>query len=196
MKAYYNETGKAGEIVNSSKSSTSTSKDSAESLTAIQKSTDELKESADALLETGSKSLFKDTDEGVDTDALYKAVSNFVDDYNSVISSTEEANTKSIASRSSNLITSTSAYEKQLNNIGITVNDDFTLSLDKDTFKKAEISAVKSLFSGAGSFGYKTSAQASLINFAADTESLRANTYNYTGAYNTYNSGNLFNSYF
>lgn len=196
MKAYYNETGKARELVNNSKSSTATSKDSTEALASIQKSTDELKESADALLETGNKSLFKETDEGVNTDALYKAVSNFVDDYNSVISSTEDSNTKSIASRSSNLITATSAYEKQLSNIGITVNDDFTLSINEETFKKAENSAVKSLFSGAGSFGYKTSAQASLINFAADTEASRANTYNYTGTYNTYNSGNLFNSYF
>ena len=196
MKAYYGQTGKASELVSKTKNSTSTSKDSAEALTSIQKSTDELKEAADALLETGSKSVWDKGEEGVDTNAVYKAVNQFVKDYNSVISSTEDSNTKTIASRSSNLITATSAYEKQLSKIGITINDDFTLSLNEETFKKSDMSSVESLFSGAGSFGYKTSAQASLINFAADTEASRANTYNYSGTYNTYNSGNLFNSYF
>ena len=197
MKAYYGETGKADELIKSSKNnSTATSKDSSESLASIQKSTDALKESADALLEKGSKSVFQEGEDGVDTDAVYKAVNNFVKDYNSVISSTEESNTKAIATRSANLINSTTAYSKQLGKIGITVNDDFTLSLNEETFKKADMNSVESLFSGAGSYGYKTSAQASLINFAADTEASRANTYNYNGTYNTYNSGNIFNSYF
>jgi len=196
MKAYYSETGKANELVSQKKDSTSTSKDSSESLASIQKSTDALKESADALLEKGSKSLFKETEEGIDTKAIYNAVNDFIKDYNSVISNTEESNTKSIANRSANLITTTASYSKHLSNIGITVNDDFTLSLNEDTFKKADTTAIKTLFSGTGSYGYKTSAQASLINFAADTEASKANTYNYNGRYNTYNSGNIFNSYF
>lgn len=201
MKAYYDEPDKAGEAINNAKNqaskiSTSTARDSAETLSAIQKSTDGLKESADALLKTGSKSLFKKTDEGIDADAVYNAVNNFVKDYNSVISSTKDSNTKTIATRSAGLINATSSYENQLGKIGITINDDFTLSLNEDTFKEAEMSDVKSLFSGAGSYAYKASAQSSLINFAADTESSRANTYNYRGAYNTYNSGNIFNSYF
>lgn len=196
MKAYYGETGKANELVSKKKDSTSTSKDSSESLASVQKSTDALKESADALLEKGNKSVFKKGEDGVNTDEVYKAVNNFVKDYNSVISSTEESNAKSIATRSANLIASTSAYEKQLSEIGITIKDDFTLSLNEETFKKSDMKSVESLFSGAASYGYKTSAQASLINFAADTEASKANTYNYNGTYNTYNSGNIFNSYF
>lgn len=201
MKAYYNESGKSGEIINNTKNSssgisTSTANDSVETLSAIQRTTDDLKESSDALLKTGNQSLFRETDEGIDADAVYNAVNTFVKDYNSVISSTKESNTKTIANRSACLINTTSSYEKQLGKIGITVNDDFTLSLNEDTFKKAEMSDIKSLFSGTGSYAYKTSAQSSLINFAADTESSRANTYNYRGSYNTYNSGNIFNSYF
>ncbi len=209
MKAYYNESGKASELVNSTGNGTSTSKDSAEALTSIQKSSDELKESADALLETGSKSVFNETDitttdengnktttRGYDTDKIYKAVKNFVDDYNSVISSTEDSNTNSIASRSTGLITITDNNEKALNKLGITINDDFTLSIDETAFKAADMDSAKSLFSGTGSYAYRASAQASLINFAADTEVAKANTYNYTGSYNnTYNIGNLFNSY-
>lgn len=211
MKAYYSETGKAKELVSktNTKASTSTSKDSTEDLAKIQKSTDALKESADALLSTGTKSVFaqKDistTDEngtettkkGYDTNAIYKAVSNFVSDYNSVIKSTEGSNTNSIANRTNGLITATAANSKLLAKVGITVNSDFTLSLDEDTFKKADMNSAKSLFSGAGSYAYRSSAQASLINFAADTEASKANTYNYNGTYNnTYSNGNLFNSF-
>ncbi len=196
MKAYYSETGKAGEIVNNSKRSTSTSADSADTLTSIQKSTDELKESADALLAKGNKSVFKEQDGAINTDEVYKAVNDFVKDYNSVVSSTEDSNTKSIASRSMSMINTTASYEKQLSQIGITINDDFTLSLDEDTFKKADMSDVKNLFNDTGSYAYKTSAQSSLINFSADTEASKANTYNYNGTYNNaYNTGNLFNTY-
>ena len=58
MKAYYNETGNAKEVINKTKTNTSTSKDSTESLAEVQKTTDALKESADALLVSGSKSVF------------------------------------------------------------------------------------------------------------------------------------------
>lgn len=197
MKAYYGQTGKANEIVNNSKRTTSTSADSADTLTSIQKSTDELKESADALLEKGNKSVFKEQDGEINTDKVYKAVNDFVKDYNSVVSSTEDSNTKSIATRSMNMINNTSIYEKQLSQIGITINDDFTLSLNEDAFKKADMADVKNLFNNTGSYAYKTSAQSSLINFAADTEASKANTYNYNGTYNNaYNTGNLFNTYF
>ena len=209
MKAYYNETGKASDIVNKASSNNSTSKDSTESLAEIQKTTDALKESADALLVSGSKSVFNEKEittkdengvetakRGYDTDAIYKAVNNFVTDYNAVIKSTETSNTASIASRSTGLITATVANAKLLEKVGITINDDYSLSIDEDTFKKADMNTAKSLFSGNGSFAYRVSAQASLINFAADTEASKANTYTYDGTYsNTYSSGNLFNSF-
>lgn len=209
MKAYYGETGNAKELVSKTKTNTSVSKDSTDDLAKIQKSTDALKESSDALLAGGTKSVFarKDitttdengveaTQKGYDTDAVYKAVSSFVSDYNSVIKSAEGSNTNSIITRSKGLIAATNANSKLLAKAGITVNSDNTLSLDESTFKKADMSSVKSLFSGAGSYAYRVSAQASLINFAADTEASRANTYNFNGTYNnTYSNGNLFNSF-
>ena len=65
LKAYYtkqsdettSETSSANKY--SSKAGASTSLDTAETLAKVQKSTDKLKESADALLETGSDSVFK-----------------------------------------------------------------------------------------------------------------------------------------
>lgn len=209
MKAYYNETGNAKEVINKTKTNTSTSKDSTESLAEVQKTTDALKESADALLVSGSKSVFAEkeittkdengvesTSMGYDKDAIYKAVNQFVKDYNSVIKSTADSNSGSIANRSLGMITAASANENLLSKAGITINEDYTLSIDEKAFKNADMNTVKTLFSGNGSFAYRTSAQASLINFAADNEASKANTYNFNGTYNnTYSNGNLFNSF-
>ena len=61
------------------------------------------------------------------------------------------------------LYTSTTiANSKQLAKIGITMKNDGTLSLDKDTFMKADMNTVKNLFQGNGSYGYRVSAQSSM----------------------------------
>ena len=79
LKAYYAKTSEDDTTTSSankysSKLGASTSEDTAETLAKVQSSTDSLKESADALLETGSKSVFKSEDE----DAVYDAVATFV----------------------------------------------------------------------------------------------------------------------
>lgn len=210
MKAYYAETSSDSvkSLVQDTK--TGTSKDDSKTLAAIQKSTDELKESADALLATGRESLFQQkdittTDEngeetttrGYDTSAIYNAVSDFVKDYNGVLKSVDTAESKSIVNRASNLLAITQSNSKLLDKLGITINEDFTLSLDKDKFMAADMSTAKSLFHGTGAYAYQVSAQSSLINFAADSEASKANTYANNGFYaNNYTSGNIFNSYF
>lgn len=211
MKAYYgmNSSDSVKNLVNSTKKSKVSSEDT-KTIANVQSTTDNLKESADAMLVSGSKSVFavkdittKDengvetTKKGYDTDAVYKAVNSFVSDYNAVVKATDSASTSSIVSRAANMISLSDRNEKLLNQIGITINEDNTLSLDKDTFAKADMTTVKSLFNGSGSYGYSVSAQASLINFAADQAATRANTYTVTGTYgNTYNTGTIFNSYF
>lgn len=209
MHAYYGKTSNAHEVVSKTNTNNSTSKDSTESLARIQETSDALKESADALLATGKKSVFQQKDitvkdengietttKGYDTNAIYKAVNDFVSDYNALVKATAKANTKSIADRSTNLIMATEANSKLLAKAGITIEDDYTLSIDKDAFQKADMNSVKSLFSGTGSYAYRASAQSSLINFSADMEASKANTYNFNGGYgNPYSNGNLFNSF-
>lgn len=211
MKAYYSETGNVSVnklVKNSSKNSQSA--EDAKVLTKIQGSTDSLKESADELLETGSKSVFavkdittKDengkelTEKGYDTAAIYKAVSKFVDDYNDVMKAVGETGNKSIVDRTATMGNASVQNMKRLSEIGITVEEDGTLSIDKKAFEKADMSKVKSLFTGAGSYGYTVSAQASMINFAADQAAAKASTYTGSGNYGkAYNTGNIFNTYF
>ena len=178
-------------------------------LNEVQKSSDALKESADALLTTGAKSVFakkditvKDengvetTEKGYDTAGIYNAVNKFVDSYNSVIQASDKAGNENIDRRTANMMNTTTANLKSLLSVGISVNKDGTLSLDKDTFMDADMSTVKTLFNGNGSYAYRVSAQASMINYAADHEAGKGYSYTASGNYGmNFNNGNLFNSW-
>lgn len=206
MKAYY-----AKDSGNSkTAASTIAKKDTAKkTLAKVETTTDALKESADALLATGKKDLFTQKDittkdengietttKGYDTSVIYSAVNSFVKNYNSVMAAVDDVSDTTVNNRTESLGNTTIANSKQLAKIGITMKNDGTLSLDKDTFMKADMNTVKNLFQGNGSYGYRVSAQSSMINFAADHASTRSSLYTGTAGYTgTYNAGNLFSSY-
>lgn len=211
MKAYYG--GSTSESVKSlAKTTTSKTltKEESKEYAQVQTASDALKESADALLATGKKSLFnqidittKDedgnetTEKGYDVDSIYSAVNSFVKNYNSVINAAGKTDSDSVIRRATNMVNSTIANLKSLLSMGITVNEDSTLSLDKDAFMKADMSKVKTLFNGNGSYAYSVSAQASLINYAAERELSKGSSYTLNGSYSSsFSNGNLFSSYF
>lgn len=197
MKAYYAKSGTSNEvssIADKKNTTNSTSADDTKTLAKVQSATDDLKASADALLEKGKKSVFT---EDTITDEAYKAVSQFVSDYNNTLNAADDVNSTSILNRTLVMTTATEANKDSLSKVGITINEDNSLSIDKDTFMKADAGAVKNLFNVTGSYAYRVSAQASLINFAADNEATKAATYDFTGSYsNNYNAGSIFNSFF
>lgn len=184
--------------------STSTSSDTTKTLASIESAADDLSESAEALYTTGSKSLFTKvttTDEdgntttGYDTDSIYDAVSSFVSDYNSLISAAGKSETTSIANAAAALVNMTKTNSSLLSSVGITINSDYTLSIDEDTFKSADMSTVKSLFNGTGSYGYSVAVKASMINSYAQIQSSKSNTYNSSGSYTyNYSTGELYST--
>lgn len=211
MKAYYakdksEEVSSIAEKQYKKTTSASTAKDSAKTLAGIESAADNLKDSADALITTGTKSVFnkvevesKDeygfthTSKEYDKDAIYKSVSNFVEDYNNLIKTAGSSETKSVQNRVTTLTNATDANENLLSKVGITVNSDKTLSIDEETFKGSDMTTVKSLFNGNSSYGYRVSAQASLIDYTANREASKANTYTGSGSYgNAYSAGSIF----
>lgn len=208
MKAYYakdaaDKAASTGKDTETKKKSISTAADSAKTLSEIEKAADAMKESADSLLVKGSKSVFRKKNEKAtvseeyDTDAIYKAVSGFVTDYNDLLSKTSAASSKNLQSKADTLAAVTSANAKLLSRVGITVNSDSSLSLDEEVFKKSDMGMVKNLFGTTGAYGYKVSAQASMIDYTAAKESTRSNTYTANGTYsNVYSAGNILNSFF
>ena len=209
MKAYYakdNASEEVSSIAKKNTSSISTSEDDAKTLASIQSAADGLKESADKLISKDTDSVFnkvevetKDefgfytTTQDYDKDAIYKSVSDFVEDYNSLLKETGNSDTNSIVNRTKSLVGITAANKDLLSEVGITIGEDNSLSIDEKVFKAADMTTAKSLFNGNSSYAYRVSAQASLIDFAASTESAKANTYNVSGNYNqSYSSGSIF----
>ncbi len=212
MKAYYKET--ANDFVKSAAKKSASNRsneirtsEETKAYTKVQTTSDALKESADALLD---RSLYKQkdittTDEdgnktiarGYDTAGIYKAVSSFVSDYNSVVGAMDGAEDDTLARRVDYMNSQSSRNKRNLEAVGISINKDGTLALDKGTFMKSDMSKVKSLFGENGSYGYQVSAQASLINYAADHAANRGSSYTTKGSYAAnFSNGNLFNSYF
>ena len=208
MKSYYakdaaDKAASTGKDTETKKNSISTAADSAKTLSEIEKAADTMKESADSLLVKGSKSVFQKKNkkttasEEYDTDAIYKAVSGFVTDYNDLLSKTSAASSKNLQSKADTLAAVTTANAKLLSRVGITVNSDRSLSLDEEAFKKSDMGTVKNLFGTTGAYGYKVSAQASMIDYTAAKESTKSNTYTANGTYsNVYSAGNILNSFF
>lgn len=195
LKAYYSETPK-DEIKSLAKNThdKTVSTQEKKTLTKVMSATDSLKDSADKLLATGNKSVFGKED--TNKEAVYSAVSDFVKNYNSTMNAASESGTSSVVNRAGSMANNTTVNSKMLSAVGITINSDRTLSLNKDTFMEADMNKVKGLFQGNGSYGYQTSAQASLLNYAADTAASKTNTYTGNGTYSNYDSGALFDRLF
>lgn len=184
--------------------STNTSKDDSKTLAGIESAAADMKESAAALMTSGSKSVFEKVtttdDKGVkttdyDTDAIYKAVSSFVKDYNSLVDAVDKSNTSKVLRAGLSMVKNTSANSNMLSKVGITVGSDSKLTIDEEAFKKADMSKVKTLFQGAGSYGYQTQTQAAMIESYAKIEASKANTYGANGMYTyNYSTGELYNS--
>lgn len=195
LKSYYsdNTTDKTKKAI----SSISTTGDSTKQLAKVQEESAELKKSAGALSTNGKDSVFKQsTDGSYDTEKILGAVKNFVKDYNDMVDSADNTKSSSINSSIASMQRTTSINSKMLSKIGIKLDGEGKLSINEDTFKKADISNVKSMFNGNGSYGYQMTTQASMVENAAKNEAAKSNTYSATGAYSyNYNSGYLFDSY-
>lgn len=171
----------------------------------------DLQESAAALTATGSKSLFtkkeittkdengKETKTmDYDRDAIEKAVTSFVNDYNDAVTAGSKVSSPNILRKTLQLTQMTNANKRLLSDVGIDVSSNNKLSVDKDTLKKADINKLKSLFEGRNSYAGSVSDKASQISQAAVTESSKSNSlYTNSGSYySRQNNSSLFDSFF
>lgn len=177
-----------------SDTSSSTSKDTASTIAKI-------KEKADDLVSTGTdlyqnRDLFdKDLNGDYDTDEIVDEISAFIKDYNDLLIGAENTKSSGIASAIQTLKSITYAYQKDLKELGITVDkEEGTLKFDEDSFLKADMKDAKSLFIGTGSFAYQVTVKAAMVANQAETEANKSNTYTDTATYsNNYNTGTIFN---
>lgn len=119
-----------------------------------------------------------------DKDALYKKVEQFVDDYNDMIKEGGASSSNSVLRSTLSAVQNTQSNYKMLAKVGITMNSDNTLSVDEDSFKKAEMADIETMFKGTGSYAYKVGSKASSVSNYATT-SLSASSL-YTNKATTY----------
>lgn len=175
VSAYYTK------VENESGSSSSVTKDSKQTLSSIKEAANDVKTSASALLTKGKDSLFQMKTDGkgnsyveYDTDAVYKAVKNFISDYNSLIDVAAESDTTSILRNATSMVKYTAANEKVLSEVGITVGSDNKLSIDENKFQNASKARVQSLFQSTGGYAYQINAKATSIHSYASMEAKKA----------------------
>lgn len=197
MKSYYQKpaetTGVSTNKTNNKLAYKSASVDNTEQIQKLKSASSDLTGSASALYSSGAKSLYEKGNE----DKLYKAVSSLVDNYNDMVKTGGDSNNNKVTRNVSTMNNAVSASSKLLSKVGISVNSDKTLTIDEDTFKKADTSTVKTLFSGNRSLAYQMGASSSFINMYANQDAAKSSgLYNSRGTYDSFNTGMLFDSIF
>lgn len=154
-------------------------------LTEVKDAADSLYSSAAKLTDTSStKSLFKNAQSV--TGEISSAVKNFVNDYNSLVEEAADTSNSKVTGKVSFMTSQTNAYKSSLENIGITINDDKTLTVDEKKLNSADVNDVKKLFNGSSSMAYQTFVRASSISSAAESASTTSGLYGSDGAYDNY----------
>lgn len=183
MKAYY---------ANEKAQNTSSGKDSVTKLTTMSERADSM---GRAVRELMDKSLWEkktftrinettgeeETYEDYDRDSIAGAVKNFVESYNKAIDAAGESNVKGVLRNAAWMTKTTAVNEKLLSKVGITIGADNKLSVDEKKLGEADISTLKTLFTGYGSYADKISDKADAMINAAKRA---GGTYNSKGEYN------------
>ena len=132
-----------------SKLKTSTSD---EALSSIKSEANQMKKAADAVT-----ALDYDKTSG---DAVYSKVKDLVNTYNALAKQTGKSDLVSISQSRTWMVNDTKAHEAQWNKIGITIEDDQTLTIDEKKFKEASTSDIKNFLSGASGYASRLSTKA------------------------------------
>jgi hypothetical protein len=132
-----------------------------------------------------------------DRDSLYKAAKEFVSSYNEVLDSAVKVDNESVLRRALSMTKRTEISSNLLKDVGIKVGDDNKLSIDEDTFKKADMSVVKTLFKGSNSYASRVASDASSIaNISGNAASKASGNRSYSadGSYTQVNTSSMYDS--
>ena len=174
------------------KKKTTASEDSAsKKLTEVSTNASSLADSAEKLITKGSNSLFRNKE----VDSIYNAVNDFADKYNSFLKSMKNSDSDKVEKEISGLTNLVSGYKNSLQEVGISIQDDNTFSVDEQAFKASDMDKVKNLFNGNTSFTYVVSTKASIIGTTANNEANAMKNYTSAGNYDkSFSTGNLLDS--
>lgn len=146
----------------------------------LEKAASALKEKADKLAETGEKSFLEKLKDSDDPKEAYAAVEDFVDTYNSTLSSLKKQTGVLDKYYCEQLKDAAGEFSEELAKIGITIGNDGMLSVDKEKLQAASVEDIQNAITKAAS---RTSFVADRIagNAQANVESASSQ-YDQTGS--------------
>mgnify|MGYP003304126404 FL=1 len=118
----------------------------------------------------------------IDYDAAYTAAESFVKSYNDFVSGIGSSGDSTVSNKDTFVANMTNAYTKRLENVGISVGADGTLSIDKEAFNSASASQLDRVFGKEDSFASFMGEQAKQLEAYAESDRYnKLNAYNQTG---------------
>ncbi|MCM1266728.1 MAG: hypothetical protein NC302_02390 [Bacteroidales bacterium] len=179
-----------GESVTSSKAKYAGTSSYASSTSSATKAEDAKKTVTDASSAAAANTLYRSIENLGATDmsndnkeALYKAFSTFVKDYNALIKNTAKSENSNVVNQANALKSIVNNNSSTFSKLGVTINSDKTLTLDEEKFKEADMSSLKKLYSGAYSPAEKmTDKVNSIYRYATQGETLSKKTYDNAGS--------------
>ena len=120
-------------------------------------------------------------------------VKGFTESYNSMIKNGGDSSNNTVVRNTYNMVNQTAVYEGALNRVGITINNDNTLTIDEDTLNKADITSLQGLFDGNHSYATLIQNKADNIQREMVNQLNNVNGYTARAQYNAMiENGNLF----
>lgn len=187
MKAYYSQDKSdnvSGLVKNNDPASVLTAQDASSMGNAIKdvmKASLWEKKSVTETDETGNETVKQD----YDRESIGKALQKFTEEYNKTVEAAGNSGSMTVLRNGVWLTKSTSVNAKLLSKAGITVGSDNKLTFDQNKLDEADISSVKSLFTGHGSYASQLLARSNAIASTATPSS-----YSRNGSYSYLNSLN------
>lgn len=122
-----------------------------------------------------------DGNETYDVKKILSTAKSFVNNYNTMFDKAESSSNSGVLSNLSYIRNRTANNTKALKEFGISVDKKGRLSLDEDTFKKADMSKVQDFFKDYGSY---VASNASRVDYYMNTKANAASGYTSTASYN------------
>lgn len=123
----------------------------------------------------------EDGNETYDVKKILSTAKSFVNNYNTMFDKAESSSNSGVLSNLSYIRNRTSNNTKALKEFGISVDKKGRLSLDEDTFKKADMSKVQDFFKDYGSY---VASNASRVDYYMNTKANAASGYTPKASYN------------
>lgn len=135
-----------------------------------------------------------------DRDAISSAVKTFVKAYNSTIKSAYDQDSSVVQKKAASMVSESAANKSMLARVGITVGKNNQLEVDDEKLKTANVSTLKTLFKGSGSYASnierKASDMASMTEQLAKNASSTKTNYNRNGNYSSFATGGIYDGFF